>query len=307
MQKGVAMYNHNEKPLPKIADDFILSIAKKSSWWLKVRREVRQELTDHFTDALHEFTEDAERQQVAEHLIEQFGEPKVLAKLIKKSKKHCRPLWLKVIRKTLAVISIFIIYLLINFSINYLPTPMPEFSSDTTYLKNPPIDEYGMVDYVGWVNEQNSKGVTPQNNMMAGFAEVTGVEILSYNQKLLPEYLKALGVKNTPKGIYISSEQYEKDNNISKEDIFHDLTGRDMRPWTAEESPQTLAYLNANKKAMTQLAKIIDRPKYYSPLLSKNNAMIHCLLPSFNTLRQTAKLFACRSNLYIAQGKLDKA
>jgi len=82
--------------LPQCAVDYIDVVAKKVRYRRRVRAEVRQELADHFTDALHGISDEQQRVEKAMALIKKFGDAAVLASLIRRGKKRCRPIWLKV-------------------------------------------------------------------------------------------------------------------------------------------------------------------------------------------------------------------
>ena len=102
--------NQNKNPIPQIATDYLDRVIKKMRYRRKVRDEVRRELTAHFTDALADCENDTERNEQAQILIEEFGDPKLLAKLIRRGKKRCRPLWQKVmIRLCQSVVVLYFI------------------------------------------------------------------------------------------------------------------------------------------------------------------------------------------------------
>lgn len=81
--------------LPPVASEYIEAIIRKMRYRQKVRREVRKELAGHFADALAGCKTDQERQEKAQQLIGEFGGARLLAKLIRRGKKRCRPLWVK--------------------------------------------------------------------------------------------------------------------------------------------------------------------------------------------------------------------
>jgi len=100
--------------LPEIVRAYIDSVIRKMRYRRKVRREVRQELIDHFTDALSDCKSEQERQERAERLIADFGDAKLLAVLIRRGKKRCRPAWAKALIRTgqamLGLILLFCLY-----------------------------------------------------------------------------------------------------------------------------------------------------------------------------------------------------
>jgi hypothetical protein len=82
-------------PLPACVTEYIDEVIRRMRYSARARREVRQELTDHFTDALADCPDPTERQQCAEELVAEFGDTKVLGALLRRAKKRNRPAWLK--------------------------------------------------------------------------------------------------------------------------------------------------------------------------------------------------------------------
>ena len=95
--------------LPDCVTGYIRRVVLRMGYSRKVRAEVRQELTDHFIDALADCSDQDERRSRAEQLIAQFGDAKLLARLIRRGKKRCRPLWKKVIIRTAQSFGAFIL------------------------------------------------------------------------------------------------------------------------------------------------------------------------------------------------------
>lgn len=105
---------NNLQNLPACACDFIKLVIRKMKYRKKVRAEVQAELAGHFEDCLKECTHKKDRQEKAQQIIDGFGDVKLLAKLIRRAKKRCRPLWKKCLIRTfqalLAFILLFVIY-----------------------------------------------------------------------------------------------------------------------------------------------------------------------------------------------------
>jgi hypothetical protein len=101
-----------EKPtnteLPRCAAEYIDLVVRKMGYRRKVRAEVREELAGHFEDALRGITDEQERVERAMAIIKGFGEAKVLATLIRRGKKRCRPMWVKVLIGCFQAVSIAI-------------------------------------------------------------------------------------------------------------------------------------------------------------------------------------------------------
>ena len=93
-------YGQNHRVLPEGVTKYITSVIRKVRYRRKVRQEVRQELTDHFSDALVDCESESKKQQLADEIIADFGDTGLLAKLIRRAKKRCRPLWKKALLRT---------------------------------------------------------------------------------------------------------------------------------------------------------------------------------------------------------------
>ena len=87
---------HEHEKLPNLIEEY-LGAAIRQIRNRRVREDVLAELRAHFTDPLADVGADdvKVRAEVAEALIAQFGDVKLLARLINRAKKRCRPLWVK--------------------------------------------------------------------------------------------------------------------------------------------------------------------------------------------------------------------
>ncbi|MHC4214266.1 MAG: hypothetical protein ACYSWP_12935 [Planctomycetota bacterium] len=99
--------------LPTDVAKFIELIVKKMRYRKKVRAEVKAELACHFEDELKDCKTDTDRQQKAQSLIEDFGDPKLLAILLRRAKKRCRPLWRTIVVRTFQVTSVSMLCLIL--------------------------------------------------------------------------------------------------------------------------------------------------------------------------------------------------
>ena len=125
----------SQSSLPEVVTAYLDEIVRRMGYRKKVRQEVREELEGHFVDALKDIDEEERRIYAAKKLIEQFGEAKVLAKLIRRGKKRCRPWWRKAIIRTFQATGILL--LLAVLKIGYLAWGQPTIK----------------IDYVEWLNK----------------------------------------------------------------------------------------------------------------------------------------------------------
>ena len=94
--------------LPASAADLLKLIIKKMRYCKKVRDEVMAELAYHFEDELKDCKTDADRQQKAQKLVEDFGDPKLLAILLRRAKKRCRPQWRTIFVRTFQTVAVLL-------------------------------------------------------------------------------------------------------------------------------------------------------------------------------------------------------
>ncbi len=86
--------------LPACAGQFIRHVIKKMRYGQRARDDVQAELADHFAEELRACTDPEERERRARRLIEEFGDPALLAALCRRAKKRCRHLWVKTLVRT---------------------------------------------------------------------------------------------------------------------------------------------------------------------------------------------------------------
>lgn len=100
--------------LPEVAAHYIDAVVKKVRYRKKVRGEVRSELVDHFMEALSGCDSYGEKERAAKEVISEFGDVKILAGLIRRGKKRCRPLWKKVLVRVMGAFGVLILLTLVR-------------------------------------------------------------------------------------------------------------------------------------------------------------------------------------------------
>ncbi len=118
------------------AGEFLRTVIKKMRYIKAVRREVWEELICHFEDELRECETDEQKQRKAEELISEFGDAKLLGKLLRRAKKRCRPLWREITARTFQAIGVIILYFMICFGRFAIGTPTIS------------------VNYIDWLNDR---------------------------------------------------------------------------------------------------------------------------------------------------------
>ena len=99
--------------LPPVAVEYIRLVIKKMGYRRKVRQDVQAELAAHFEDALRDCNNEQEREQKAQKVIDAFGDAGLLAVLLRRAKKRCRPLWRTAIVRCFQAIGLIVLYVFI--------------------------------------------------------------------------------------------------------------------------------------------------------------------------------------------------
>jgi hypothetical protein len=129
--------------LPLCAAEYIKLVIKKMRYRKKARKEVADELTDHFEEHLKDCKNGAEKEQKAQKLISEFGDPKLLAILMRRAKKRCRPLWRIAIERTCQAIFTLIIFLILYVAwfLTGKPVITTDYIAELNKLVRPSADD----------------------------------------------------------------------------------------------------------------------------------------------------------------------
>jgi len=136
----------NKQTLPTCITEYLTRIIQKMRYRKKVCREVMHELTGHLEDELCECESMQEKDKRAQDLMTEFGDAKMLAVLMRRAKKRCRPLWKKaMIRSVQAGV------LLLGLSVCYV---------GSLFLGKPTI----RTDYLAMLNQTSRPEPTDADN-----------------------------------------------------------------------------------------------------------------------------------------------
>jgi hypothetical protein len=197
-------------------------------------------------------------------------------------------------------------------------------SKETTYITEPLRDD-GYPDYLRYLNEKMSAGVTPQNNAIIPLAKALGFSELKGETRT--EYFKLLGIEPLPeKGNYFEpwsayaaripeAEQppVPKGDKRTQKEYFEQLAEIGAsRPWTREEFPHLANWLQANQKHLDKIVAASHLPHGYSPIVydsdsSYPHTLICVLLPTANPIRDAAQALQCRAMYRTASSQTGPA
>ncbi|MFZ0033906.1 MAG: hypothetical protein WAK60_02810 [Sedimentisphaerales bacterium] len=140
-------YNKNDlQSLPECTRNFIKLVIRKMRYRKKVRADVQAELVAHFEDELKDCATDEEKERKAQRLITDFGDVKLLAVLLRRAKKRCRPLWRTVVVRTFQTIGVLILFFILY--TGWFLTGKPTIN----------------VDYLAVINQMNRPQVQDEDN-----------------------------------------------------------------------------------------------------------------------------------------------
>ena len=129
--------------LPGCAIEFIKLVIKKMRYRKGVRRDVQAELTAHFEDELKDCATAELREQKARQIIDGFGDAKLLAVLLRRAKKRCRPLWRTITARTFQTIGVLILLFVLytGWFLTGRPTISVDYLSVWNQMSRPQIKD----------------------------------------------------------------------------------------------------------------------------------------------------------------------
>ena len=129
--------------LPVAAAEYVKLVIKKMRYRRSVRDDVQAELTAHYEDELNSVKTEAEREQKARQLVNGFGDAKMLAVLLRRAKKRCRPLWRTVVARAFQTVGVLFVCLVlyIVWFLTGKPVVTTNYISELNNMVRPVADE----------------------------------------------------------------------------------------------------------------------------------------------------------------------
>ena len=167
----MAMEHDKKVPqsLPSSVVEFLDAIIKKMRYRREVREDVRAELTAHFEDELRGCTTEQEKEKKARQLVTEFGDLKLLAILLRRAKKRCRPLWRTVVVRTFQTVAVLLLCFILY---------AVWFACGRPTIK---------VDYVALFNRMNQPQIREQDNAWPRYEKAIGLYVAQspFTKKLI--------------------------------------------------------------------------------------------------------------------------
>jgi hypothetical protein len=259
---------------PAIVEAYIKSVVKKVRYRKKVRQDVRAELEAHFEDALSDCKFSKEREQVATTLIAGFGDARCLAKLIRRGKKRCRPVWVKGMIRLSQAAGLCVLYVVL--------------CTSRLYIGSPTIK----VDTMAWLNESVREGRDESLNARHDLTEACA--LLGKEPSSLRDWPRLIRDMNEPQRQ--SVEAYLAENQPA----FHHFRQAATKPhyWPyyapAESMPERTG------TGAVAVSGLMDTMEMTAHLSSQ-------CMESAKTIRQLAFAMEYQIQWETQQGKIDQA
>ncbi len=142
-KRSIAVKDLNFEHLPVCVAEFIKQVVKKMRYRKKVQADVAAELISHFQDELKECATDEQKEQKAKLLIAEFGDVKLLAVLLRRAKKRCRPVWRTLVARGFQTTGILILCLIVYVAwfLTGKPAVTTNYVEQLNRLTRPTADE----------------------------------------------------------------------------------------------------------------------------------------------------------------------
>jgi hypothetical protein len=187
---------------------------------------------------------------------------------------------------------------------------------ETTYVTGP-LTKDGYIDYGAALNERMRGKITQEQNAVALLCQVLGP--YPEGSAMPPKFYEWLGIPEpAKKGHYfIGSFPYMKkhlelDPESKLQNIQNGFDAASERPWKTKDFRIVAGWLTANEEPLKLLHKAVQRPGYFSPLVSKDagggvDGLIASLIPGVQRCRELANCLQTRVMWHLGEGRYDDA
>ncbi len=263
--------------LPPSAAEFIKLIIKKMRYRKIVRAEVTAELAYHFEDELKDCKTEEEEKEKARKLIEEFGDPKLLAVLLRRAKKRCRPLLRTVIARSFQVIGVLLLCLIlyIVWFFTGKPNITTNYFTQLNELVRPTVDE--------------SLNAAPYYQQAAELYEKNWDDAAESRDR-------------EPNDLTDEQRQMlETDMNV--------LLGSGYEKATDQQRKRVIRWLQKNEEIFDLLAAGSKKPYYWVSYKDDGDlaSLIENVMPRLSTFRSLAQALRWRTGLAISEGRCGDA
>jgi hypothetical protein len=192
-------------------------------------------------------------------------------------------------------------------------------SKATTYITEP-LRPDGYPDYLAALNEEASKGVTPENNAVVVLMQAFGPAAIE--PKCRDRFFKMLGIAPLPEKAdyfvryfdYITKyapdtlNDRDKQGNYRQSVAWRQYWRAIRRPWSKEKCPLVAAWLAESEKPLLRVAEASNRSRFYLPAVPRDeNDDMSFNFTNLSLAREAVHALRARCLLLIQEGDVEQA
>lgn len=292
--------------LPAGSAEFIKLVIKKMRYRENVRSEVSAELISHFEDGLRDCKTDQEKEQAAQRLITDFGDVKLLAVLLRRAKKRCRPLWRTIVARTFQTIGVLILCFI--FYVVWFLTGKPvitnNYVAELNNMVRPVADE--SLNAAPLYLEAVDLYKELSDDFLLFFAKNHEAVVDEKNQHRVKELAGKIDRVVSNKKLWKYQEK-RQDVQVEVYGIFYKFLSKKYNKLTVEQRNIAQRWLQEQNDALELIIEGSRRPYYWRTYGGHGNKteMMGILLPNLQVFRNLARSLRWRARLRAEQGRFE--
>jgi hypothetical protein len=300
----------NDRPnLPACIVEFLQQLLKRMRYRRKVREDVQAELSAHFEDELKDCQSEQEKQQKAQKLITDFGDVKMLAILLRRAKKRCRPLWRTVVARTFQAIGIFILCFIVYVAWFFSGKPVirTNYIAELNRIVRPAADESLNAAPLYLKAVELHKELS--DDFLLFFAKNHQAIIdkrFPYRVEDITEEINELfSDRNT---VNFQEKRQDVQDQVSK--IYQRLLGEYYNELTVEQKDIILRWVSEHNDVLELVIEGSRKPhcwRTYQSGAENPDEMIGILMPDLSEFKGFARALRFRALFNAEQGRYEKA
>jgi len=295
--------------LPASAVEFIRRVLKKMCYRRKVRQDVHAELTAHFEDEFKGCKTDEEKEQKAQQLITDFGDLKLLAILLRRAKKRCRPLWRTVVARAFQALGVLILcfILYVVWFLTGKPVITTNYVAELNQMVRPVADE--SLNAAPLYRKAIDLHKELSDDFLLFFAKNHQAIVDEKNQRQIKELAGKINelLSNRERRNF-QEERQEIQDEVSG--IFSQFDRKKYNKLTVEQRNFAERWVREHNDALELIIEGSQRPYYWRTYKSgaeNPTEMIGVLMPNLSDFRRLAFSLRLRIWLNAEQGRFKDA
>lgn len=172
-------------------------------------------------------------------------------------------------------------------------------AKETTVVTEP-LNADGSVDFAGWIDAEQRRGVVLDQNANAALRRLLGSRDVSQQHRA--EYYRKLGLPEPPDPVSLLFNQGDV-INLRGDAARAELQSAVVWPWKPEDLPVAYEWIDRNTNLLTEVRAAAALPQYYSPVHPSGGRLSMMLLPDTQSIRSFARLLIADAMLSLGTGQ----